>query len=187
MLEDSDTKILLTDGTSEVAFEGKTISIHEVPDRGQSSNLDRIDSNADAAYVIYTSGSTGVPKGATLPRLALYNLYEGTKDTIAYDKEQTSISVTTVSFDIFVIDCLMPLLFGCTVALCTEEELRQPHLTAALIEYADVKFIQTTPTRMKLMMDNDKFRHAASKHIEKIVLGRRRVSAVAAESAEETY
>ncbi len=171
MLEDSDTKILLTDGTSENAFEGKTISIYDILDRGQSGNLERIDSSADAAYVIYTSGSTGVPKGATLPRLALYNLYEGTKDTIEYDKEQTSISVTTVSFDIFVIDCLMPLLFGCTVALCTEEELRQPHLTAALIEYADVKFIQTTPTRMKLMMDNDKFRQAASRHIEKIVLG----------------
>ena len=171
MLSDSETKILLTDGTSELEFDGQVISIHDIPNSGQSSNLERIDTNGDAAYVIYTSGSTGIPKGATLPRLALYNLYEGTKPTIAYDKEQTSISVTTVSFDIFVIDCLMPLLFGCTVALCTEEELRQPHLTAQLIEYADVKFIQTTPTRMKLMMDNEKFRQAASKHIEKIVLG----------------
>lgn len=171
MLEDSETKILLTDGTSHINFEGRTIDIQDIKDTGESENLPRIDSNVDAAYVIYTSGSTGVPKGATLPRLALYNLYEGTKSTIAYDQEQTSISVTTVSFDIFVIDCLMPLLFGCTVALCNEEELRQPHLTAELIKYADVKFIQTTPTRMKLMMDNPKFRDVAGKHIEKIVLG----------------
>ena len=171
MLGDSKTKILLSDGSADFGFCGKTLFVQDIPADGVCGNLARIDTMDDAAYVIYTSGSTGIPKGATLPRRALYNLYEGTKTTIAYDPEQTSISVTTVSFDIFVIDALLPLLFGCTVALCTEEELRQPHLAAALIESADVKFIQTTPTRMRLMMEDTRFRTAVAKHIEKIVLG----------------
>lgn len=171
MLTDSNTRVLLTDGTADIAFDGDVLHIQDVADAGRYENPERVDSQEDAAYVIYTSGSTGIPKGAILPRRALLNLYEGTKPTIQYDPDQTSISVTTVSFDIFVIDALLPLLFGCTVALCTEEELRQPHLAARLIESADVKFIQTTPTRMRLMMDDERFRVAAGRHIEKIVLG----------------
>ncbi len=171
MLTDSGTMVLLTDGTSDVSFEGDVLNVNDIPHFGYSENLPAVEGMEDAAYVIYTSGSTGIPKGAILPRRALLNLYEGTKRTIAYDKKETSVSVTTVSFDIFVIDALLPMLFGATVAICTEEELRQPHLLAKLIESADVKFIQTTPTRMRIMMENAAFRAAAAKHIKKVVLG----------------
>ena len=171
MLTDSGAGILLTDGSVDISFEGEIVNLNDVPDTGEYDNLPPVDRMEDGAYVIYTSGSTGTPKGAVLSRRGLCNLYESTKSTIAYDKEQTSVSVTTVSFDIFIGDALLPLLFGCTVALCTEEELRQPHLLAKLIEAVDAKFIQTTPTRMRIMMEDASFREAASKHIEKIVLG----------------
>ena len=171
MLSDSGTEALLTDSDIRYDFKGNVFCLQDMPEDMGKENPPPIDRMEDAAYVIYTSGSTGTPKGALLPRRALLNLYEGTKTTIAYDKNQTSVSVTTVSFDIFVIDALLPLLFGCTVALCTEEELRQPYLLAALIKAADVKFIQTTPTRMRIMMEDASFREAARTHIEKIVLG----------------
>lgn len=170
MLSDSETEILLTDGTTDLMFSGKTINVAEIEDTGKAKNLPRIDSNEDTAYVIYTSGSTGMPKGAALSRLGMYNLYESVKSSIEYDINQTCISVTTVSFDIFVTDCVMPLICGCTVALCTEEELRQPHLTAELVEYAKVGFIQTTPTRMSIMIDDKRFKKAAVEHFRKIVL-----------------
>ncbi|MGI6168579.1 MAG: amino acid adenylation domain-containing protein [Christensenellales bacterium] len=171
MLEDSGTAVLLSDGSADIDFGGRVLHVRDIPKTGAAENPIPIDQGEDAAYVIYTSGSTGIPKGGILPHRALYNLYEGTKDTICYDKDQTSVSVTTVSFDIFVVDALLPLLFGCTVVLCTEEELRQPHLLAALVRRENVKFIQTTPTRMRLMMDDADFRAAAGEHIEKIVLG----------------
>lgn len=171
MLEDSDTRIILCDGPVDIPFKGVALNLKDIPDNGVSGNLEAIDRPEDAAYMIYTSGSTGTPKGGVLPRRALLNLYEGTKSTICYDSRQTSVSVTTVSFDIFVIDALMPLLFGCTVVLCTEEELRQPNLLANLIEAENVKFIQTTPTRMRIMMGDPSFRRAAKNNIEKIVLG----------------
>ena len=171
MLEDSNTKIILSDGPVDIPFGGAVLNVRDIPDSGRSENLEAIDRPEDAAYMIYTSGSTGIPKGGILPRRALLNLYEGTKMTICYDSRQTSVSVTTVSFDIFVIDALLPLLFGCTVILCTEEELRQPNMLAELIETEHVKFIQTTPTRMRIMMGDPSFRAAAKRNIEKIVLG----------------
>lgn len=171
MLSDSGAAILLADGEYGFSFDGEFLNIQDMPKDLPVSDVVSINDMEDGAYVIYTSGSTGIPKGAILPLRALFNLMEGTKSTIRYDQSQTSISVTTVSFDIFVIDALLPLLFGCTVVLCNEEELRQPHLLAQLIEKEDVKFIQTTPTRMRLLMDDASFCAAVIKHIQKIVLG----------------
>ncbi|NLT96682.1 MAG: amino acid adenylation domain-containing protein [Christensenellaceae bacterium] len=171
MLSDSGTKILLADGSVNVPFEGKVLHVGDVPDSGPCGNLPAIDRPEDAAYVIYTSGSTGQPKGTALPRRGLLNLYEDTRRTIGFDPEQTSISVTTVAFDIFIGDAVLPLMNGSTLVLCTEEELRQAHLIAPLIDTYGVQYIQTTPTRMRVMMESAAFRAAAGRHIRKIVLG----------------
>ena len=169
MLNDSGAKILLTDGFVNMAFEGESVLVQNIRDMPRC-NLAPVERMEDAAYVIYTSGSTGMPKGALLPRRGLLNLYESSKTGIGYDKDHICVSVTTVSFDIFIGDALLPLLFGCTVALCTEEELRQSYLLAKVITSTDARFIQTTPTRMRIMMDDTAFRDAAAKHIKKIVL-----------------
>lgn len=171
MLSDSGARILLTDGSVDVPFDGQTVHMKDVPDSGPCGNLPPIDRPEDTAYVIYTSGSTGLPKGAVLHRRGLLNFYEGVRDVVDYVPEQTSASVTTVSFDIFVCDALLPLLYGSTLVLCTEEELRQAHLLAELIDRYDVKFIQFTPARMRVMMDSAAFRDAMARHIEKIMLG----------------
>lgn len=171
MLKDSGATHIITDCDIDFEFDGAVIYTKDISTAGRVENPEHINEPQDAAYIIYTSGSTGTPKGVVLPRIALYNLYEATKSTIAFDPDEISVSVTTVSFDIFVIDAIMPMLFGCTVVICTEEELRQPVLLAGLIEREGVAFIQTTPTRMRLMMEDKAFRKAAGGNIKKIVLG----------------
>ena len=172
MLRDSGATVLLTDGSGSLgAFAGKVLRLGEIGEQGAGENPVDLAGAEDPCYVIYTSGSTGVPKGAILPRRAMRNLYEDVRQSIGYPQWMKSVSVTTVSFDIFVVDCLLPLLYGCAVALCTEEELRQPPLLAALIEREDVGFIQTTPTRMRLLMEDASFRRAAGAYIRKMVLG----------------
>ncbi len=123
----------------------------------------------DAAYVIYTSGSTGAPKGARLTREGVANLREALADCIGYDPSWTVVSVTTMSFDIFVADALLPLTYGCRTVLADEEELRQPHLLARLIERERIDFIQTTPSRMQIMVRDDAFA-AAARRLATVVL-----------------
>ncbi len=171
MLSDSSALILLTDGSADVPFNGQTLCVQDISDEGSCGNLERIDRPEDIAYVMYTSGSTGLPKGTVLQRRGLLNFYEGVKGPVNYDPNQTSVSITTVSFDIFICDAVLPLLNGCTVVLCSEEELRQPDLLAVVIEQNGVKFIQATPTRMRAMMDYPYFREAMRSHIEKIMIG----------------
>ncbi len=109
----------------------------------------------DLAYVIYTSGSTGQPKGVVLTRGAYLNLYESTRTAIGYKPEDICLSITTVAFDIFAADTILPLLFGCTVVLCNDEELRQPVLLAGVINKEKADFIQATPTRMLFMLGDN--------------------------------
>ncbi len=171
MLSDSGTKVLLTDGSADPGFNGEKLFVQDIADSGACADLPPSGGKEDIACVLYTSGSTGTPKGAAIRRHGLLNLYEGTKTTINFHPDQISVSVTSVSFDMFIAEALLPLFFGSTVALSTEEELRQPHLLAALVESADVKLIQTTPTRMRIFMEDLSFRAAAAKHIKKVVLG----------------
>ncbi len=171
MLSNCGTKILLSDGSADIPFDGEVIRMEEMHSDKVLSNPDRVDGMDDIAYVMYTSGSTGLPKGTVLHRKGLLNFYEGVKGPVDYQAAQTSISITTVSFDIFICDAILPLLNGSTLVLCTEEELRQPHLVAELINRHDIKFIEATPTRMRAMLEDSAFRSAMSAHIEKIMVG----------------
>ena len=171
MLSDSGAKFVITDEGADMPACGAAHTLREVPQDTPDGNLMPVESMEDAAYVIYTSGSTGIPKGVVLPRRGLCSLYESMKSMIGYRVEDICISMATISFDMFIGEALMPLLFGCSIAMCTDEEMRQPHLLASLIESVKASFIQTTPTRMQIMMSDRSFRSAASKHIKKILLG----------------
>ena len=171
MLSDSGAKVLLSDGSIDAPYDGETVRVQDITGDGPDGNLERVDGQEDIAYVMYTSGSTGLPKGTVLKRRNLLNFYEGVKGPVDYRPEQTSVSITTVSFDIFVCDALLPLLFGATLVLCTEDELRQPHLLAALIRNHSVRFIEATPTRMRIMLEDPEFCRTLSVCIEKIMLG----------------
>ncbi|MGI6176762.1 MAG: amino acid adenylation domain-containing protein [Christensenellales bacterium] len=170
-LTDSSASLLLTQRGLHTSYQGECLYVEDISEAETKGNLLPVEGPEDAGYMIYTSGSTGVPKGAILPRRAMINLYEGCKPTIAYTPDEISICLTTVAFDIFVIDALMPLFFGMSVVLATEEELRRPHLVAKLIEQEKVTFIQTTPTRLRMLMEDKAVQVAAGKSIKKAVAG----------------
>lgn len=126
-------------------------------------------SEDDIAYVIYTSGSTGTPKGSRLTRRGVANLREAMADCIGYDPAWTAVSVTTMSFDIFIADALLPLTYGCRTVIADDEQLRQPHLLAQLLKRERVGFLQTTPSRMQIMVRDDAFA-AVAPQLEEVVL-----------------
>ena len=73
-------------------------------------------------YCIYTSGSTGNPKGTLIThKNAVHYVCKERENHYARffsEKCKTVLSVTTVSFDIFVTECLLPLANGLTMTLC---------------------------------------------------------------------
>lgn len=173
MLQDSDVRVLLSETGGPGGYSGEVISLSSLPVDEACGNLDleRVAGPENLAYVIYTSGSTGTPKGTLIKRRGLRNLYEACRTEIGYPPEQVCVCVTTVSFDIFVTDGLFPVLFGCTTVISTEEELRQPHLLAGLLCRWQVRFLQTTPSRMQTMLEDASFRSAASGLLRIVLAG----------------
>jgi natural product biosynthesis luciferase-like monooxygenase protein/amino acid adenylation domain-containing protein len=74
----------------------------------------------DLAYVIYTSGSTGRPKGVTLSHGNVVNFFGGMEDRIGAGEPGVWLAVTSIAFDISVLELLWPLTRGYCVVVHPE-------------------------------------------------------------------
>ncbi len=71
----------------------------------------------DLAYVIYTSGSTGKPKGVMVGHANATNFFAGMDGVLGGDRPGTWLAVTSLSFDISVLELLWTLCRGFSVVV----------------------------------------------------------------------
>jgi len=119
---------------------------------GEEPGRPRRNGPADPAYVIYTSGSTGNPKGVMVRHKNAVNLITGMTSVINFSKGKTILALTTISFDIFFLETLMPLTCGMKVVIATEGEQKDPQLLRDLVINHRVEMIQVTPSRLQLLL-----------------------------------
>ena len=137
MLEDSRAEIVLTT----VARRGElpasvahAIAVDEFAD----ASPDRVPaapgaSSADLAYVIFTSGSTGRPKGVMVEHRNVVNFFAAMDDQLRHDPAATPgtwLAVTSISFDISVLELFWTLTRGLTVVLQEDEFRGAPAIAA---------------------------------------------------------
>lgn len=106
----------------------------------------------DLAYMIYTSGSTGNPKGVLIGQENVVNFVRGVTDRIPFIPGDVLLCVTTVSFDIFVLETIVPLLNGLTVVLAAKDEQRDPLTLCRMIVEKGVSCLQMTPSHLQLLL-----------------------------------
>jgi len=113
-----------------------------------------VDARADApAYVIYTSGSTGKPKGVVLPQQAVCNFIASMQREPGLKAGDRLLAVTTLSFDIAVLELFVPLCTGATVVLAQREDAMDPDVLSQLIVSQHINVMQATPTTWHLLLD----------------------------------
>ncbi|WP_428986060.1 amino acid adenylation domain-containing protein [Streptomyces pyxinae] len=98
------------------------------------------------AYVIHTSGSTGRPKGVVIGHRALANLLDAMAATLATGPGDRLLAVTTVSFDIAVLELFVPLVTGATVVLARREQVLEADALAGLAARTGATHMQATPS-----------------------------------------
>ncbi|MCR8549102.1 LLM class flavin-dependent oxidoreductase [Salipiger sp. P9] len=76
----------------------------------------------DLAYVIYTSGSTGTPKGVMIEHRNVLNFYLGMDANVPHDPAGTWLAVTSLSFDISVLELFYTTARGFKVVLTSDED-----------------------------------------------------------------
>ncbi|NLU73385.1 amino acid adenylation domain-containing protein [Streptomyces sp. HNM0575] len=105
------------------------------------------------AYVIYTSGSTGRPKGVAVTESAVVNFLLSMADQLGFTGEERLLAVTTVGFDIAVLELFLPLVTGGTVLLADREEVRDPLALAALVRTGGATVMQATPSLWRALTE----------------------------------
>ena len=157
MLSNSNAKLLLTFKKLEkkVTFDNKLfVELDNELYNSNKDNLININEPDDLAYIIYTSGSTGKPKGVMLKHSNINNFIQGMCNVVDFNSEKTIVSVTTISFDIFVLESLLPLQRGLKIVIANENEQNDIRLFNALCLKNNVNIIQTTPSRFQVLISN---------------------------------
>jgi amino acid adenylation domain-containing protein len=118
------------------------------------------------AYVLYTSGSTGKPKGVMLEHRNVVNFFTGMDLAIGSDPG-VWLAVTSISFDISVLELLWTLTRGFTVVL---DAGRGPGFVADQIARHGVTHLQMTPS-LAMMLTLDSRAYAALASLRTMLLG----------------
>jgi amino acid adenylation domain-containing protein len=107
----------------------------------------------DLAYVIYTSGSTGRPKGVQIEHRNVVNLLASMADEPGICSDDVLLSVTTLSFDISVLEIFLPLTTGAHVVIADRQTTLDPLRLAAAIKRWRPTVMQATPTTWLMLID----------------------------------
>jgi amino acid adenylation domain-containing protein len=105
------------------------------------------------AYVIYTSGSTGQPKGVQVSHRSVVNCLCAVGDQIGLSAQDTWLGVTTISFDIAVLEIFLPLITGAKVVLASRTESLDGIELSRRLRSCGATVMQATPTSWNILLD----------------------------------
>ncbi|MBC7991686.1 MAG: LLM class flavin-dependent oxidoreductase [Rhizobacter sp.] len=126
MVEDSKVPVLLTQARVELPkHNAAVIKLDTDWASIATESAEPFDGGAEPqhlAYVIYTSGSTGKPKGVMVEHRNVVNFFAGMDHHLGEDQAGTWLAVTSLSFDISVLELCWTLTRGFHVVIATGEE-----------------------------------------------------------------
>ncbi len=157
MLEDSEAKFMITNSTFSSALQSDTTlllleDIFADLSKFPSSPIDvSVDFN-DVAYILYTSGSTGKPKGVPITHKNIVNLLYSFLEKPGITESDILISITTISFDIAMVELFAPLLIGAKLIITSEEIAKDTRLLLNVMKDEKITFMQATPATWQMLL-----------------------------------
>ncbi len=106
------------------------------------------------AYIIYTSGTSGYPKGVVVSHLALLNNLLALKEELNITNTDKFINIARFSFDISLVEYLLPLLSGGNTVITAMNESKDPFKLAQLIQDHKINILQGTPSLFNMLINN---------------------------------
>jgi len=131
----------------------------------ETGNIDSAVKGENLAYMIYTSGSTGVPKGVMVEHRNVANFFAGMDYRIKRDENSVWLALTSLSFDISVLELFYTLARGFKLVISGDESrslvssgqmaITDRHLDFSLFYWGNDD--GPGPRKYKLLLDGAKF------------------------------
>lgn len=158
MLDDAEVNVVVTEsGLSEALPETDARRIvidreHAEIDKRSANPIERTQGSEACAYVIYTSGSTGKPKGVLVPHRAVSNFLQSMAVEPGMTSNDVLVAVTTLSFDIAVLELYLPLIVGGRVVIAPKHHTSDGEALRSLLQRSRATLLQATPATWRLLL-----------------------------------
>ena len=155
MVEDSGLQVVVSFSQAELPAAGQLtiLSPSVQPSIVRSPLPSHPVEGTDPAYVIYTSGSSGRPKGVVVPHRALANFLRAMGERPGIQEQDSLLAVTTLCFDISLLELLLPLTAGARVVVADQESAKDGALVAEQLREHGITMMQATPSTWRMMLD----------------------------------
>jgi natural product biosynthesis luciferase-like monooxygenase protein len=125
-IADSAAPVIVTQSALEPSLpkgSAQTLCLDTDPRLAEASDQNPVSgvTSADLAYMIYTSGSTGRPKGVMVEHRNVANFFAGMDERIDHATGSVWLAVTSLSFDISVLELFWTLARGFKLVLSSDE------------------------------------------------------------------
>ena len=109
-------------------------------------------SDGGIMYVLYTSGSTGKPKGVVVPNAGVFNVVSYFATQLSVGRAHCVLGLTTVCFDISMLEIFMPLSRGAKLILADSLSQKDPFRLLEIISEYKINIMQATPTTYEMLI-----------------------------------
>lgn len=113
------------------------------------SRRKHIINHKNSAYILFTSGSTGNPKGVVVTQGNLVNFLHSMVGVLGIDSHSKILAITSVSFDISVLELILPLFVGGSIELVSDNDTSDLFELSRLIDSSKVNVLQATPATFR--------------------------------------
>ncbi|RYF23453.1 MAG: amino acid adenylation domain-containing protein, partial [Comamonadaceae bacterium] len=161
MFEDARPPLLLTHeglaadmAASIAAADCTVLDLGEWPQGPDSYEAQPLNLGNELAYVLYTSGSTGRPKGVQVTHRGVLNILGSMQKDLRLRADDRIYSVTTLSFDIAVLELYWPLLAGASTVIAPREVASDPALLSQAMAEHGATVMQATPSTWRMLVEH---------------------------------
>ncbi|OAB58114.1 hypothetical protein AY600_04795 [Phormidium willei BDU 130791] len=157
ILQDSQPALVLTESQVRPQLpqlpESPVLDIESLtPEPGPRQDWSSLRSPEALAYLIYTSGSTGQPKGVAIEQQSVVNFLQSLQAHLRLSEGDRLLAITTLSFDIAVLELFLPLTVGAQVQILPDCVSRDGSQLAQVLNQSQVTVMQATPATWQMLL-----------------------------------